>query len=233
MVKLTIDEPARKVAGCLHLSSIRAMLIPGGPFGGHLQREEAAVVETVPWKFSRGQTARLAPAGPGIHPEAEVRVLDFLDSLTQEEMTRLLLAAGPHRPFFLVLYHTMALEHASKEIKSPILIRIEAGIVQDPGSFDPQAPKPKWDTVIFETSGNLLKAVNIETPAYLLNEVGKSEDLRGLAKSIPEIQMAGWIWVDFFMGSIFERISPALAKDTWGAGDLWRKALSNWEPWFR
>jgi len=29
-------------------------------------------------------------------------------SLTQEEMTRLLLAAGPHRPFFLVLYHTMA-----------------------------------------------------------------------------------------------------------------------------
>lgn len=29
-------------------------------------------------------------------------------SLTQEEMTRLLLAAGQHRPFFLVLYHTMA-----------------------------------------------------------------------------------------------------------------------------
>jgi integrase len=29
-------------------------------------------------------------------------------SLTQEEMPRLLLAAGQHRPFFLVLYHTMA-----------------------------------------------------------------------------------------------------------------------------
>jgi integrase len=29
-------------------------------------------------------------------------------SLTQEEMTRLLIAAGPERPFFLVLYHTMA-----------------------------------------------------------------------------------------------------------------------------
>jgi len=126
-----------------------------------------------------------------------------------------------------------ALEHASQKIKSPILIRIEAGIVQDPGSFDPQAPRPKWDTVIFETSANSLKAVNIETPAYLLNEVGKSEDLRGLAKSIPEIQMAGWIWIDFFMGSIFERISPALDQDTWGAADLWRKALSNWEPWFR
>ncbi len=57
--------------------------------------------------------------------------------------------------------------------------------------------------------------------------------LRGLAKSIPEIQMAGWIWIDFFMGSIFERISPALDQDTWGAADLWRKALSNWELWFR
>jgi len=29
-------------------------------------------------------------------------------SLTQDEMTRLLIAAGPDRPFFIVLYHTMA-----------------------------------------------------------------------------------------------------------------------------
>ena len=126
-----------------------------------------------------------------------------------------------------------ALEHASQEISTPILIRLEAGIVQDPGSFDPKAPRPKWDTVIFETSGDSLKVVNTETPAYLLNEVAKSEDFRELAKSIPEIQMAGWIWVDFFVGSIFERISPTLAPDTWDAGHLWGKALSCWEPWFK
>lgn len=125
-----------------------------------------------------------------------------------------------------------ALEHASREIAAPIQIHLNAGIVQDPGSFDPRAPRPKWDTVIFEAFGNSLKIESKETPTNILDEIAKSKDMGTLKKAIPEIKESGWIWLDFFMGSFFEKISPSSDPDSWNAKKLWNKGLSWLEPWF-
>jgi integrase len=56
------------------------------------------------WAIRRGRMVSNPCAMVNKMPAAEpVRT-----NLTEEEMARLLVAAGPHRPFFLVLYHTMA-----------------------------------------------------------------------------------------------------------------------------
>lgn len=56
------------------------------------------------WGVSRGFLA--------VNPCALIRKMPVAPppriNLTEEEMARLLVAAGPHRPFFLVLYHTLA-----------------------------------------------------------------------------------------------------------------------------
>jgi hypothetical protein len=125
-----------------------------------------------------------------------------------------------------------ALEHASREIAAPVLIRLDAGIVQDPGSFDPLAPRPKWDNVIFETSGDFLKIESKETPSNILDDIARSKDMSRLNKAISEIKTSGWIWLDFFIGSLFEKTSASSDPDSWNAKLLWNKGLSWLGPWF-
>lgn len=114
-----------------------------------------------------------------------------------------------------------------------LLLRLEAGFVEDPGSFDPQAPrpKPKWDTVVFDASGSTLSLTTCETPANLLTDVAGSQTLGDLARSIPAIPTISWVWLDAFIGTIFTRIFAATDPDSWDASRLWTNFLSMWTPW--
>lgn len=125
------------------------------------------------------------------------------------------------------------ISEVSEMLVSSLLLRIEAGFVADPQSFDPHATRFDWDLLIFETSGTSLELIDSKTPANLLIELKKSLSLRRLADDIPEIPQIGWVWIDFFIGNIFEIRTDSLDQDLWDASRIWREILSNWESFFR
>ena len=126
-----------------------------------------------------------------------------------------------------------AFTQISEKINSPVMVRLEAGFVEDPGSFDPQATRPKWDVVIFEATGNSLDMKNAETTSGLLDNVASSQSLSELNKIIPAIPNISWVWLDCFIGNIFEKSPDLSNQNTWNAGQLCNKSICIWKPWIR
>jgi len=126
-----------------------------------------------------------------------------------------------------------AIKRASEESAEPVVIRFEAGFVEDPGSFDPHANRPKWDIVVCETFDNSLLVKTSDTPSNLLDKVAQSQSFDELASFISAIPNPEWVWLDVFLGSVFLKNQEVTSPDTWDAGQLWNKALSIWEPWLR
>jgi hypothetical protein len=125
-----------------------------------------------------------------------------------------------------------ALRQASQKIGGPLLIRLEAGYVEDPGSFDPQAVRFKWDKIVFSSRGGSLKVESSDTPSRFLGDIAELRKPEDLAGAIDHIQNAGWFWIDAFIGSLFERAADPVGRAGWDAEDLWIKSLCMWEPWF-
>jgi hypothetical protein len=71
-----------------------------------------------------------------------------------------------------------AIGRASESIGGPVIIQLEAGIVQDPATFEPHAPRPQRDTVAFESSGGTLNLTKAETPSELLRTLAKARVLK-------------------------------------------------------
>jgi integrase len=95
-------------AGNLPMSQVTPHLIESylntrhSNYNYNVHRKEVCALLT--WAWRRGMIRE----NPCFHvAKMPVQEPDRI-SLTQEEMTRLLIAAGPDRPFFLVLYHTLA-----------------------------------------------------------------------------------------------------------------------------
>jgi hypothetical protein len=127
----------------------------------------------------------------------------------------------------------LTIEKASKEIGASTIIRLEAGYVEDPGSFDPQAIRFKWDKIVFSSRDGSLKIEMSETPSRFLGDICKLQRLGDLAKAIDHMQNAGWFWIDLFVGALLERASDPVGKDAWDGAELWANALCAWEPWFK
>ena len=125
------------------------------------------------------------------------------------------------------------IQKASKGIGAPVLIRLEVGYVEDPGSFDPHAIRLQWDKIVFSSRNGSLKVETSETPSRFLGDISKLQRLGDLAEAIGDMQNAGWFWIDIFIGSLFERAANPVGQDAWDATQLWAKALCMWEPWFK
>jgi hypothetical protein len=124
-----------------------------------------------------------------------------------------------------------AFTQISEKIKSSVMVRIEAGFVEDPGSFDPQATRPEWDVVNFYADGNSLEIHDVETPSDLLGGVADSKNLTELTKTIPVIRNINWVWIDCFIGNIFQKSPDLVNNNTWNANQLCDKFLSILKPW--
>lgn len=122
---------------------------------------------------------------------------------------------------------------ASEAANSPVTLRFEAGFVDDPRSFDPQAPRPKWDTIIFESFGTNLDIKSCETPSRLLTKLENIKSLGDLERSISTIPNSNWVWLDIFMGFIFIENTGNDPYTSWDSAELWTKIFSLWEPWFK
>jgi hypothetical protein len=127
----------------------------------------------------------------------------------------------------------LTVQKASKEIDEAVLIRVEAGYVEDPGSFDPHAIRFQWDKIVFSSRDGSLKVETRETPSRLLGDITELRRLEDLAGAINHMQNAGWFWIDTFIGGLFERAADPVGQDAWDAAELWAKAICMWEPWFK
>jgi hypothetical protein len=128
----------------------------------------------------------------------------------------------------------LCLRHVSREINQPVFLRIEAGFVDDPGSFDPQAPRPKWDVVSFAFVNQSFVLDAADTPSNLLNEVSTVRSLDMVMKAIPEIPHGDWVWIDCFIGSLFEKSSNGITdRNIWGAPQLYDKLFANLKLWIK
>lgn len=128
-----------------------------------------------------------------------------------------------------------AIALVSHRTTAPVILRLEAGVVQEPEQFDiwEQDRNLKWkpDTVIFESSGSTIEAKACEAPASLLIDLANCHSFDRLTKFIHALPNADWIWLDIFMGTMFE-MTPS-DTEAWDGLQIWVKALSPWEPWFK
>lgn len=121
----------------------------------------------------------------------------------------------------------------SKEIDQPVLVRIEAGYVDDPGSFDPQATRPKWDVVSFKASDEFFVLEESELTSGLLEGVSNSQSLYMLMNAIPAIPNVNWVWIDCFIGNIFMKSPNITDINVLNAKQLCKKSLSKLKSWIR
>ena len=126
-----------------------------------------------------------------------------------------------------------AITQLHDEIDAPVTIRLEASVVDDPGTFSPYATQPDKDIAIFESAGTALTRVSSQTPLNVLTTVAGSQTLGALAASIRSMPNADWVWLDVFIGAHFARERSTGTPGTWNASRLWAKALAMWMPWFR
>lgn len=129
-----------------------------------------------------------------------------------------------------------SLQSAAKEVaeatSTPILLRLNAIFVEAPDSWDYHAPRRLQDDIVFELNNGILNCKKGRTPLRILIQAKRSSSLSELREAISNISKAGWIWLDFFIGTGCD-ISTAGDANAWDASRLWKKVLSKWQPWLR
>jgi len=128
-----------------------------------------------------------------------------------------------------------AITRVQKETGAPVRIRLEGGHISDPGGFDPYATRPKfkWDVVVFSATESSLEPEYADNSGGLLRELIDCSSLNDLKASITRIPGNEWVWLDFFIGTIFERRAQGCPKVSWNARELLKNALVAWKEWFR
>jgi hypothetical protein len=119
----------------------------------------------------------------------------------------------------------------------PVCVEVDAGYVEDPGSYDPQALPMDWNWAVFDTQDGALELTDSGlSRGNLFAALVKSPDLPTLAKAMAEIPGADWTWVNFKMGTRLEMAplvpdAESLPADAWDAPVIWEKCLQPWKPW--
>lgn len=123
-----------------------------------------------------------------------------------------------------------AVKKAAKAMDEPILIRVETGYAEDPGSFDPHAIRFKWDKMVFSSKDGSLKLKSHDAPSRLLGDIAGLQRLEQLAGAIEQMKDGGWYWIDISIGSLFERASEPLSPNALDVGELYSTALPYGNP---
>jgi hypothetical protein len=117
----------------------------------------------------------------------------------------------------------------------PLLLDVDGGFVEDPGSYDPDAPPMDWNRVVFEGDCTGLRCVSSEFKGDEFTHLSKCTSLLELARAIHQIPYLEWMWIDLRIGLELEMAplehDPQQAPNAWGASELWEKCLAPWRPW--
>jgi hypothetical protein len=130
-------------------------------------------------------------------------------------------------------YFGEAMSTAAANCPCPLRLVVDGGFVEDPASYDPQAPPMDWNYVTYESDGSVLhcRSSRGDQFAHLVD----SQNLDELIRAIQQTSHLAWTWVDFHVGLELEVASlehdPERDVDAWEAAELWEKCLAPWQPW--
>jgi hypothetical protein len=117
----------------------------------------------------------------------------------------------------------------------PLLLDVDGGFVEDPASYDPDAPPMDWNRIIFESDGTRLRHVSSEFKGDQFAHLTECKGWPELAHAIKQIPHLDWTWIDFHVGVELEMAplehNPQYASGAWGASEIWAKCLAPWRPW--
>ena len=132
-------------------------------------------------------------------------------------------------------------EQAATEVvrlsSQELTLELEGGYIEDPGSYDPQGPRPNWNRLVFGWREGELNLLESDTPDAHLATLQPVKSLTALVRRIGAMEASGWTWIDLRLGLQFdiETSDPNLALEgsPWTVEQLWRRCLEPWMPWVR
>jgi hypothetical protein len=117
----------------------------------------------------------------------------------------------------------------------PLLLDVDGGFIEDPGSYDPDAPPMDWNQVVFESYGAGLKYVSSKLKGDQFVDLPKCGSLPELAQAVLRIPHLEWTWIDVHIGLELEMAllehDPQHPSGSPDASELWEKCLAPWQPW--
>jgi hypothetical protein len=132
---------------------------------------------------------------------------------------------------------TEAVVEVAQRTALPVCVEVDAGYVEDLGSYDPQAPPMDWNLAVFDTQDGALELVHSDlSRGNLFAALVESRNLPALAAAMAKIPGADWTWINFKMGTRLEMAplvpdGESLPANAWDASATWEKCLQPWKPW--
>jgi len=116
-----------------------------------------------------------------------------------------------------------------------LLLDIDGGFVEDPSSYDPDAPPMDWNRIVFESDSTGLRYVSSKFKGDQFTHLAECGGLSELARAIHRIPHLEWTWIDFHVGLGLDLAplehDPQYASGSWDASEMWERCLSPWRPW--
>lgn len=118
---------------------------------------------------------------------------------------------------------------AKGRLSETVTLRLEAAHASDP-SFRPEGDHLR-DVLAFSL-GNPLTLERNHTPLNILTPLIGSTDTKDLARRIGAIPQLDWVWIDVYLGSVFDGTNETTDDKHWGPEQLGNLFLS-WISWLR
>jgi hypothetical protein len=128
-----------------------------------------------------------------------------------------------------------AVLEVGRRIDRPLLVVVDGGFVEDPASYDPDAPPMDWNYLTFRADGAGLECVSSSLQGTQFADVTTCTTLAEIAEAIAQLPQQEWTWIDLHLGTELEMAprepDPEHASGAWDAGELWDRCLAPWQRW--
>jgi hypothetical protein len=111
----------------------------------------------------------------------------------------------------------------------PLRIRVEAAYVSDPGSFDPQRPKPSRYQFRSDRIGRLVQEQAEDPHRHLTPALRSVRSMAELHNGLQMLQSNGWLWIDLTLFAAYGGEDMSCEDLAWRA---WGEVLAHMADWF-
>jgi hypothetical protein len=128
-----------------------------------------------------------------------------------------------------------AIAQVAQRSRMPVRLSLNGGFVEDPGSYDPEAPPMDWNYVVFESAGEGIRFISSEIKGEQFAGLIQCESIADLADALEEMPQSDWMWLNFHFGIKLAMApldhDPEHIQDAWGPAKLWELCLEPWRRW--
>ncbi|MHA1278042.1 MAG: hypothetical protein ACTSQ8_12705 [Candidatus Helarchaeota archaeon] len=132
-----------------------------------------------------------------------------------------------------------AINHLSKNLPVPIVIRFSGGYFEDPAVAEPYESLLKHDIYLLQYSveSNLLSLVESKPQAKLFTDLEYVKTFNKLVDFVDRMNKDAYLWLDTFIGLSlrYKNIDkiPDGEREGWDEEVIWDRFLKHFLPWFK